>query len=205
MAVITLSKAHVRTAGSVLARAFTNDPLTEYVFGGRDDSLRRLGWLHETSVRYALRSGRAYTTPDVEGVAAWLRPGATELTILGMLRAGMFAAPLRIGPAACVRLSRYDRRREALHARSMPDSHWYLLLLGVDPNLQGRGLGRALMQPVLDEADATGTPCYLDTTNPKVVAFYERHGFESVGVEAMAIGPDGGRLQMWGMVRRPGG
>lgn len=58
---------------------------------------------------------------------------------------------------------------------------WYLALLGVDVAEQGRGLGSELMQHCLTIVDQDHQPAYLDSSNPRNVSFYQRHGFEVIG------------------------
>ena len=48
------------------------------------------------------------------------------------------------------RLLRFFQIADAKHPR---EPHWYLALLGVDPDHQGRGFGSHLMQPVLTRCD----------------------------------------------------
>ena len=55
--------------------------------------------------------------------------------------------------------------------------HYYLAFLGVDPVWQGRGLGAALLAPVLEHCDAERTPAFLEASTPRNRALYERHGF----------------------------
>jgi GNAT superfamily N-acetyltransferase len=57
------------------------------------------------------------------------------------------------------------------------DPHWYLAFVGIEPTIQSRGVGRALLSPVLETADRTTTLCYLETPFPRTHAFYERLGF----------------------------
>ena len=55
-------------------------------------------------------------------------------------------------------------RMEGRHPRRPP--HWYLAIMGVAPEWQGRGLGTALMSPALEALDAAGTPAYLEASTP---------------------------------------
>jgi GNAT superfamily N-acetyltransferase len=59
--------------------------------------------------------------------------------------------------------------------------HWYMPWLGVDPARQGEGLGGELLTQCLRLVDRDRLPVYLETSNPRTVGFYERHGFELTG------------------------
>jgi ribosomal protein S18 acetylase RimI-like enzyme len=59
--------------------------------------------------------------------------------------------------------------------------HWYLPWFGVDPALQGQGLGATLLKHCLGIVDEDHLPAYLETPSPRTIALYERHGFEVTG------------------------
>src|SRR5262245_44247284 len=61
------------------------------------------------------------------------------------------------------------------------DPHWYLPLIAADPNWIGQGLGSLLMKHALRRCDEEGIAAYLESSNPRNISFYERHGFEIVG------------------------
>ena len=58
---------------------------------------------------------------------------------------------------------------------------WYLPLIGVDPACQGRGYGSTLLRHALVQVDRDRAPAYLESSNPRNVPLYERHGFEVLG------------------------
>ena len=76
--------------------------------------------------------------------------------------------------------------------------HWYLPLIGVDPTYQGSGLGAALLRHALERCDADGVIAYLESSNPRNIPLYERHGFEALGVIQV-----GGSPQVVPMLRHP--
>ena len=80
----------------------------------------------------------------------------------------------------------------------MPEPHWYLAGIGVDPPCQQRGIGSALLDPGLTAADAAGLPCALLTNAERNLSFYRHRGFEVV-LEGRT--PDDGP-RAW-MMRRP--
>jgi GNAT superfamily N-acetyltransferase len=71
-----------------------------------------------------------------------------------------------------------------------PDGpHWYLPLIGVDPAFQGQGHGSALMAYALERCDRDHVPAYLESTNPRNIPMYRRHGFEILGTIQVGSSP----------------
>ena len=68
--------------------------------------------------------------------------------------------------------------------------HWYLETMGVDPAGQRKGIGRQLLEPVLEIADRDRVDCYLETADRANVGFYERNGFV-VENSFLQLVPDG--------------
>jgi ribosomal protein S18 acetylase RimI-like enzyme len=151
------------------------------------------------SLRYGFLYGEVHTTQRIDGVAVWLVPEHPAMTVWGMLRAGIVTTRLRLGRKAFSRLTQYLKCSARAAEECVPGPHWHLLQLAVDPSCQGRGIGGALMQPVLARADADGLPCYLDTFNERSITFYERHRFTVVTQVEV---PDGGP-RFWTMLRLP--
>jgi GNAT superfamily N-acetyltransferase len=58
--------------------------------------------------------------------------------------------------------------------------HWQLQPLAVEPSLQGKGIGTALLQPILNRCDEDHVPAYLGTQKEKNVRFYEHRGFKVI-------------------------
>jgi len=61
------------------------------------------------------------------------------------------------------------------------DDYWYLSILGVMPEYQGRGLGVELVVNILAETDRMKIPTYLETFTPRNMSFYRRLGYEDSG------------------------
>ena len=89
-------------AAALLARAFQDDPLFRAVLPDEGKRRKMSLWLHDKVLRYCCLYGTTHTLPSLEGAACWLRPGQTELTIGRIMRSGLLAMPLRMGPAAFV-------------------------------------------------------------------------------------------------------
>ena len=113
-----------------------------------------------------------WTTAGVTGAALWVPAGRAPMSDE---RAERFAAELA---ALCA--PHGDRILELvglMDEQHPHDPHEYLWFVGVVPAAQGRGLGSALMAPVLERADRAGHPAYLEATSARNKALYERHGF----------------------------
>lgn len=185
-------------AGALLGRAFVDDPGFVYAFGD-GDRRARVAWINRRFVDYTRLAGGTVTAigDPPEGVLLWMdAPARYVVSTFTMLRAGMLTSPFRFGVGALVRLMRLGARLDASHARLMTEKHRYIYVLGVDPKNQGKGLGKALLRPKLEEADELGLRCYLETLRPENVKLYRGLGFEVAEDEP---GPPGPRV--WSMVR----
>ena len=195
--VVPMTEAHLPRVTQVMARAFHREPIMQYTLPDEDDRPGQIRWLFGRIARYAMRYGRAHTTEDVRGFAIWLAPGDPDMQVLRLLRLGIAAAPCRLGYRSVRRLMRFSKVKDALHHRLAPERHWYLLMLGVDPEAQGGGVGSALVRPVLEQADADGLPCYLETAVEQNTRIFGKYGFETAGEADLTD-----TLHLWGMTRQ---
>lgn len=178
-----------------LARTFWDDPVSGYIFpkeSRRDGGLRAY---FRTQMRADyLPFGGCYTTDGYAGSAIWAPAGKPLLTgftaILTMLP---------VLPYVAANLPTTLRLLNTVEAMHPHEPHWYLASLGTAVEQQGKGIGSALMRPVLAHCDAEGVPCYLESSKARNVPFYRRHGFEVV--EEVVL-PRGGP-PLWTMWREP--
>ena len=180
-----------------LARAFANDPVSAWFFPREADRPQRLLRAYERVFlrRIALPRDATFTVAGHAGVAMWLPPGQAQLGALEQLR----MLPAMAG-AMGRDLPRALRGMSAMDAGHPHEPHWYLWLLGVDPQRQGEGLGGRLLAEVLERCDRDRLPAYLEATTPRNRELYLRHGFEDRG--ELRLPDDGPRL--WPMWREAG-
>jgi GNAT superfamily N-acetyltransferase len=178
----------------VLARAFDDDPISEFLFPDARRRQRALPRYFSILLRPAfLPSGEVWTDGDACGSAMWTPPTQRRPSTRDLLR----FAPLV--PVLGRRLPQAISTMQAVERHHPRTPHWYLAVLGTDPPRQGRGVGSALLGPVLERCDADGLPAYLESSKERNVPFYARHGFRVT----TTIDLPGGGPRLWLMWREP--
>lgn len=176
--------ADVPRVASVLARAFVGDPMYTWALDRADpvEQERRLYHYFEALVgKVLLRHGLTFTTDGEVGAAVWAPPHHWRFRFIDEAR--VTPAVLRAFGSSVTRLLRIMVDFQRVHPR---EPHYYLLFLGTDPAQQKRGIGSALLQPMLARCDAEGLPAYLESSKESNLPFYRRHGFEAV--QELALG-----------------
>jgi GNAT superfamily N-acetyltransferase len=161
-----------RMAG-VLARAFHEDPVFSWVLRADAKRMRIMERGFELFLRRVwLEQEHTYTTKGVAGVAVWELPEQWRLPV---------GRQLRLLPAILASFGRHSprvlRAIATIEASHPSEPHHYLAFIGVNPDWQGRGLGAALLAPVLERCDREGLPAFLEASTPRNRVLYERHGF----------------------------
>jgi len=201
-------------ASAVAARALRDDPMFVYLHG--DDPVYRMGATYSSFREPAppppaswwdRLMGRptqpaALPRPTVWGAvvqghvvasAAAAAPGACFVEVLPpairQMPTGSEGAPGSPDRQARVLATLWTHHCEA--------RHWHVGPVGVEPGLQGRGVGGAVMQMLCDAMDESGEIAFLETETPENVVFYRRLGFE---VTSQAELPG---LPLWFMRRDP--
>lgn len=178
-----------------MARAFHDDPVLGWLMPDarkRPDRLRRFFGIELRQM--ALSRGRVWTTGDLSAAALVMPPGKWRVPLYATLREG------RAFGARVVRAARLGAEMEWRHARAVRGPHYYVRDVGVLPEMQGKGLGRALMSPTLECCDREGLPAYLEASSARSAALYESLGFEHVSELSISGSPP---LRL--MVRPPAG
>jgi ribosomal protein S18 acetylase RimI-like enzyme len=183
-----------------VARAFEDDPMFAWVFPDAQHRARSLQVLNRVPLRYGLRYGHVSHSHEGKAVAIWIPPGRA-VSIGGMARFGLLNVPFRIGFRAFGKFAGANDVMGKIHTKHVPEPHWYLLIVAVDPELQGHGVGTALLEEGLTRADQSNHPCYLETSHERNVPFYERFGFTVI--TRVPLGPGG--PPGWAMRREPRG
>jgi len=159
----------------VLAPSFAAQPLTKWILGEGEKGIRKGVRVLELDFRNALRYDLMFTTEDLQGAALWHPPERRESTRENFI---WFLRLLRIIGLSRNLFAQINAFRtfEELFPR---EPNYYLAMLAVAPAFQGRGIGSALLKPVLEMCDARCIPAYAVTDTATNVRFYEKLGFRA--------------------------
>ena len=175
---------------AVLTLAFSTDPGARWTYPDSHKYLRYFPDIIRAFGGRALEHGTAHYVEGFLGAALWLPPDVQpdEDEMMTLMQRTVDESTI------C------DFRQVMEHTgRYRPtEPHWYLPLTGVDPAHQGNGYGSALMNHALARFDRQEQLAYLESTNPRNVPFYKRHGFEVLGTVQVGSSPTG-----FAMLRKP--
>jgi len=173
-------------AAAVLGRAFAEYELLHYYFHDKTQRHAVADTFGFISISICLKYGEVYASSEkLEGVAAWLPPQKVFFGGWQIVRSVPLSILFRFALQGASRLRAYGRYIDNVHRKLVPYPHWYLQIIGVDPEYQGRGFSSRLLRPVLERIDRERMPCYLETNTRKNVAIYRRFGFEVVSEEKL--------------------
>jgi GNAT superfamily N-acetyltransferase len=181
----------------ILADAFATDEHTVKLLpdAKRPERLRRL---FDNMIREAFAAGgHVWIAVDSAsgqrlGAALWEAPGKKPPTWLRIAHAVSYVRVFgdRLGEA-------FSTDQVAIRHRPMVP-HWYLKDIGTSPDARGRGVGAALLNHRLADADSGGIGAYLESSSRANVGFYSRFGFTE-----RSVIPAVGTTDLIGMWREP--
>jgi ribosomal protein S18 acetylase RimI-like enzyme len=170
--------------------SFITEPLARWIYPEPSAFLTHLPRVIDFIGGGAFENGSAYRNDGFSAAALWLPPEVSpdeerlmaflEETVSPDKHKAMFATFDQMGKA---------------HPE---EPCWHLAFIGVDPALQGKGLGAALLTASLKRCDDDGLPAYLESTNPANQSLYRRFGFEQIGLIEIDHAPP-----VFTMLRRP--
>lgn len=189
------SVADIPALGRMLARAFAEDPVAVWSSPRPGPRPRMLERFHTARLRHLLPYGEVWTSAGGETAALWAPPDAWKTT----LRQDLELTTCMLTPRLFWRGPLVGRGLFAVERQHPPHPpHWYLAVVGTDPAAQGRGLGTAVLEPVLSQCDRDGVAAYLESSSERNLDYYARFGFRTTKALQLPRGP-----RMWPMWRQP--
>ena len=174
----------------VLLRANWEDPAARWVWPDSQQFLMHFPSFVRAFGGKAFAHGSAYYVDGYVGAALWLPPEVhpDEEALIALVQQTVSEHIQKDFFAVFEQMGRYHPS----------EPHWYLPLMGVDPSQQSKGFGSALLQHILIQFDRNNKLAYLESSNPRNIPLYKRHGFELLGTIQTGTSPS-----ISPMLRRP--
>ena len=184
---MTIPKVETATASDepsivdVIVLAFSADPAARWTWSEPDQYISHFPDFVRAFGGKAFASASAYYVDNCAGAALWLPPDIhpDEEMLTDLIKRTASEHCQSEAFAVFEQMGRYHPN----------EPHWYLPLIGVDPSQQGKGYGSALMKHGLIPCDRDSKLAYLESTNPRNIPLYERHGFELLGTIQVGTSP----------------
>jgi GNAT superfamily N-acetyltransferase len=193
-----LSEEDAEAAGDLFAAAFFSSAVATFLFPDPDRRAQLLPAFFAAMTHLVVRHGEAMALGSPpRAVALWFLPDRESPTEAEAEAVGMGAFVALMEEDEAARFEALNQHMDAAHGRVMDRPHWYLPFLAVAPEHQGQGTGSLLMRRTLDQANAAGVPCYLDSADEQNLPFYARLGFQ-VAEAGVVPGSD---LRTWALRR----
>jgi GNAT superfamily N-acetyltransferase len=181
-----------RPLAAMLARAFYDDPVTAWFYPDARRRMKHARRFFGIRLRQLADQELIYTTAERSGAALWTQPGRWRED----LRQSLMLLPML--PVLLPRIVRSTAAVREIERRHPVVPHYYLSVIGTEPEQQGGGIGSALLVPVLQRCDSDGVGAYLESSKESNVDFYVRHGFVVTERIELPGGPP-----LWLMWREP--
>lgn len=187
----TASPSDRDTVIETITLGFASDPVARWIWPEADVYLRVMPTFARAFGGRALDQYTADVESGYKAASLWLSPG-TESDGRAIDR--IFEDSVRDEIAAD--LSAMFAQMDAYHPAEQ--ACWYLPMIATDPAFIGQGVGSALLKHGLQRCDDAGEIAYLESSNPRNLSLYLRHGFEQIGEIQAGSSP-----KMFPMVRQP--
>ena len=174
----------------VMVRAFSADPVAQWIWPDSQQYHIYFPSFVRVFGGKAFTHGSAYYVDGYAAAALWLPPDVLpdEDMLISIFKRSVSEQSQKHVFTVFDQMARYHPS----------EPHWYLPLMGVDPFQQGKGFGSALMQHALIQYDRDNKLAYLESSSPRSIPFYERHGFELLGTIRVGMSPP-----IFPMLRKP--
>jgi ribosomal protein S18 acetylase RimI-like enzyme len=186
----TATEADEASVIDTLRLAFAADPAVRWVWPDPHEYLSHSSTFAKAFGGKAFEYKSAHYVGNYSGAALWLPPDVHPDVdqLISLLQSTGSDGAKKDGPEIFERMNGYHPN----------EPHWYLPLLGVDPLYHGKGLGSALLQHALAICDQDNKFAYLESSNPRNIPLYKRHGFELLGTIQVNTSPS-----IFPMLRKP--
>ena len=174
----------VQKAVDTLVQAFFDDPLVCYIFPESNFRRMFISWVYERWIRLLMKFNTVFVDEEVRGVAVCVPPRLfPHIPLQYQIKAGLLGVIPRLGIRNFWKPFRVYLDSQKRTRSEVTKPSWILDILGVQPEYQGKGVGSALVQHLINCAKHDNVPVYVITHKEQNIKFYEKNGFNLIKKE----------------------
>ena len=170
-----------KEAAQVLGRAFLDEPVSQRVYQNLSPNKRLKNLIADFTgeLLVCIQKGEPVHIEQngkIVAVASIYPPGIYPLSRLDELRLLFWT----IWGHSFYNFRIWLKWLEQAGKHHPQEPHYYLEYVGVEPSMQGSGLGSMLLKYLTTQADKAQVGCYLETATRKNLPLYQRFGFQVI-------------------------
>ncbi|MGL5061539.1 MAG: GNAT family N-acetyltransferase [Microcoleus sp.] len=173
------SSAQVQKVARILAECFIDDPYFQLLFGDIPNKLEAVDAYFELFIADAMERGEFTIAPDEQGACVWY-PAEVEIFNDRFEQTLIEIVSIVSRFAGEEARQRFENLIPKIGDSVPQQTHCEVFFLGVKPSVRSQGIGKFLLQPVLDYTDTNQVGCYLISSNTRNLSFYQRHNFKEL-------------------------
>ena len=187
----------LESAAVLMARAFQDDPYMAYLIPDAAKRLEMLPKFYRVFIKASILNHHAYGVGvPLDGVAIWSVPDQERVNFTGLFRSGLFILVFQGFLFPFIRAIKVMRVIEGMQKKFLQKNDFYLNMLAVSPESQGRGCASKLVRPFLEKADSKSSGVYVKTMKLSTNRIYEHFGFQCKETCKVKTG-----LSVWALYR----
>ncbi len=158
----------------ILTRAFDGNRSVNYVVKQDGHRVQRIRDLMDYSFKMCNDFGEVWIDDDRKACALILFPDQQKTSLKTIL----WDLALAISVIGVNRVTKIMKRESDIKKHHPKEPFAYLWFLGVDPGMQGNGIGSEFLTEIIKECEKKKRSIYLETSMENNIPFYRKFGFE---------------------------
>ena len=158
----------------ILSRSFDDNQSINYIVKQDSKRKERIEGLMEYCFKVCLAKGQIFISDNDKSCALILHPEKK----MGAIKEMLLELKLAINGIGVIRSFKVLKREKLIKQNQPKEPFYYLWLIGVAPDTQGKGIGSALIEEVFQKYNKGTRPFYLETSVVKNISWYEKYGFK---------------------------
>lgn len=189
----------------MLARVFNDYKEMQVLYGGVESRRIVLTKFFEDQMNHIYKTGDIFVSDDLKAAYYGYDSANTwYLKIIVCSGINMMKMIMRLSKEERKKISENGRDAAGTenpfwYRKFVKGRYYYLLILGVDEELRGKGMVRQLLGKLVEECNEKKISLILDTHSERNVSIYEHYGFKVVKTYESKTG----KLKRFCMVKQP--